>query len=81
VFGPEGCGKSAWLRQSAEILKERGYDVVHVDLTYRSYLPYTDVESVASARYTPPPERDADLGIGKHVTWQIPIHRDAVKIT
>ena len=48
VFGPEGCGKSAWLRQSAEILRERGYDVVYVDLTHRNYLPYTDIESVAS---------------------------------
>jgi len=47
VFGPEGCGKSAWLRQSAEMLRELGYDVIYVDLVYRSYLPYTDVESVA----------------------------------
>ena len=46
VYGPEGCGKSAWLRQSAEILKEAGYDVIYVDLVHRSYLSYTDVESV-----------------------------------
>jgi predicted AAA+ superfamily ATPase len=24
VFGPEGCGKSAWLRQAAEVLSEGG---------------------------------------------------------
>jgi energy-coupling factor transporter ATP-binding protein EcfA2 len=48
VFGPEGCGKSAWLRQSAEILRVRGYDVVYVDLTHRNYLPYTDIESAAT---------------------------------
>ena len=29
---------------------------------------------------TPPPEKDADLGIGKHVAWQTPIHREAVKM-
>jgi len=29
---------------------------------------------------TPPPEKDADLGIGKHVVWQTPIHREAVKM-
>ena len=46
VYGPEGCGKSAWLRQSAEILKDAGYDVIYVDLVHRSYLSYTDVESV-----------------------------------
>ena len=37
VFGPEGCGKTAWLRQSAEALRELGYDVIHVDSTHRSY--------------------------------------------
>ncbi|MEM4493889.1 MAG: ATP-binding protein, partial [Pyrobaculum sp.] len=24
VFGPEGCGKTAWLRQSAVLLRELG---------------------------------------------------------
>jgi hypothetical protein len=27
----------------------------------------------------PPPERDVELGIGKYVAWQTPIHREAVK--
>ena len=30
VFGPEGCGKTAWLRQAAEILREEGYDVFYL---------------------------------------------------
>ena len=29
VFGPEGCGKTAWLRQSAELLKDMGFDVIY----------------------------------------------------
>jgi len=28
---------------------------------------------------TPPPERDLELGIGKHVAWQTPLYREAVK--
>jgi len=28
----------------------------------------------------PPPERDPELGIGKHVAWQTPIHREAVRM-
>ena len=28
---------------------------------------------------TPPPERDPELGIGKDVAWQTPIHREAVR--
>jgi Archaeal ATPase. len=27
----------------------------------------------------PPPERDPELGIGKDVAWQTPIHREAVR--
>ena len=30
VFGPEGCGKTAWLRQAAEILRESGYEVFYI---------------------------------------------------
>ena len=31
VYGPEGCGKTAWLKQSVELLKELGFDVVYVN--------------------------------------------------
>jgi len=27
----------------------------------------------------PPPERDPELGIGKNVAWQTPMHREAVR--
>ncbi len=27
----------------------------------------------------PPPEKDLELGIGKHIAWQTPLHREAVK--
>jgi len=30
VFGPEGCGKTAWLKQAAEVLRERGYEVFYI---------------------------------------------------
>jgi hypothetical protein len=28
---------------------------------------------------TPPPERDLEIGIGKHIAWQTPLHREVVK--
>jgi len=31
VFGPEGCGKSAWLRQSSEVLRGLGFDVIYIN--------------------------------------------------
>ena len=47
VFGPEGCGKSAFLRQAAEVLGGFGYDVVYVDAAHRDFAAYTDVAEVA----------------------------------
>jgi hypothetical protein len=43
VFGPEGCGKSAFLRQAAEMLNELGYDVVYVDVVHRDFVAHTSV--------------------------------------
>ncbi|NAZ35145.1 MAG: ATPase, partial [Pyrobaculum sp.] len=47
VFGPEGCGKSAFLRQAAEALGGFGFDVVYVDAAHRDFVAYTDVAEVA----------------------------------
>ena len=30
IFGPEGCGKTAFLRQAAAMLREFGYDVFYL---------------------------------------------------
>ncbi|MEL9998447.1 MAG: ATP-binding protein, partial [Sulfolobales archaeon] len=29
VFGPEGCGKTAWLIQAIEVLKELEFEVIY----------------------------------------------------
>ncbi|GAB6944277.1 ATP-binding protein [Vulcanisaeta sp. JCM 14467] len=31
IYGPEGCGKTAWLRQSTELLKGLGFEVIYVN--------------------------------------------------
>ncbi|MDK6028808.1 ATP-binding protein [Ignisphaera sp. 4213-co] len=38
VFGPEGCGKTAWLRQSAVFLKELGFDVLYFNPVEKEFL-------------------------------------------
>jgi len=47
VYGPEGCGKSTWLKQSAELLKELGFHVIYVNPLQREYAAYVDVKDVA----------------------------------
>jgi len=31
IYGPEGCGKTAFFKQASEILREQGYAVVHIN--------------------------------------------------
>ena len=46
VYGPEGCGKSAWLKQTTEVLREGGFDVIYADVAHRDYVAHTDVREV-----------------------------------
>ena len=46
VFGPEGCGKTAWLKQTAEILREQGFEVIYIDVVHREHTAYTDIKEV-----------------------------------
>jgi len=46
VYGPEGCGKTAWLRQSAELLRELGFDVIYINPIEREFLAEVSVEDL-----------------------------------
>jgi len=46
VFGPEGCGKTAWLKQATEIFRELGFEAIYVDPLHRDFIAYTDVSEV-----------------------------------
>jgi energy-coupling factor transporter ATP-binding protein EcfA2 len=46
VFGPEGCGKTAWLKQASLILEKQGFDVIYVDPLRKEFIAYTDIKEV-----------------------------------
>ncbi|MGC9227750.1 ATP-binding protein, partial [Caldivirga sp.] len=46
VYGPEGCGKTAWLLQSVELLKELGFDVIYINPIEREFLAEVSVEDL-----------------------------------
>jgi len=46
VFGPEGCGKTAWLKQAAEALRELGFEAIYVDPMRRDFVAHTDVKEL-----------------------------------
>ena len=49
IFGPEGCGKTAFLRQAASGLRELGYDVFYLhplDRVFAAEVDDADVKSL-----------------------------------
>ncbi len=46
VFGPEGCGKTSWLRQSVEILKELSFSVIYFNPMRRDFLVEVELKSI-----------------------------------
>ena len=71
VYGPEGCGKTALLRQARAVLEDRGYHVVYVDPLAREadhVLQYTpsirDVVRRVLASIPEPYSRIVDVAIG-----------------
>jgi len=46
IFGPEGCGKSAFLRQASVMLRDLGYDAIYVDAAHLHFTAHTDVADV-----------------------------------
>jgi energy-coupling factor transporter ATP-binding protein EcfA2 len=48
VFGPEGCGKTAWLKQAAEMLRELGYEAIYVDPMHKDFVVHTDVKELVN---------------------------------
>jgi hypothetical protein len=46
VFGPEGCGKTAWLKQATELLRELGFEAIYVDPIHKDFIAHTDVKEL-----------------------------------
>ncbi|MFP3485588.1 MAG: ATP-binding protein [Vulcanisaeta sp.] len=46
VFGPEGCGKTSWLLQSIEVLREAGFDVIYFNPMRRRFEVEVGIESL-----------------------------------
>ena len=46
VFGPEGCGKTSWLRQALELLKGLGFSVIYFNPMRREFLAEMGIKSV-----------------------------------
>jgi len=48
VFGPEGCGKTAWLKQATEALRELNFETIYVDPMRKDFIVHTDVRELVN---------------------------------
>jgi hypothetical protein len=46
IFGPEGCGKTAWLKQAVEVLREAGYDTIYIDPLHKAFIAYSNAKDI-----------------------------------
>jgi hypothetical protein len=46
VFGPEGCGKTAWLKQTTEVLRKACYDTIYIDPLHKAFIAYSDAKDI-----------------------------------
>jgi hypothetical protein len=46
VYGPEGCGKTAWLKQAAEVLNALKFDAIYINVLQREYVVNIDVKEI-----------------------------------
>jgi len=46
VFGPEGCGKTAWLKQAVEALKDLNFNVIYFNPMRREFLAEVGIKSI-----------------------------------
>jgi GTPase SAR1 family protein len=47
VYGAEGCGKTAWLKQATSTLREIGYDALYINPLHRDFVVKVDVSEIA----------------------------------
>ncbi|GAB6945372.1 hypothetical protein JCM14467A_21540 [Vulcanisaeta sp. JCM 14467] len=80
VYGPEGCGKTAWLRQSAELLRELGFDVIYVNPIEKEFMAELGIQRLKDKLTSLAREVTSQLAWVR-VTWSvIDIVREAIRL-
>jgi len=80
VFGPEGCGKTAWLRQAIEVLKESGFNVVYFNPTREEFFAEVGIKSLEDMALELLRKAASIDALASLVSSVIYIAREAVKL-
>ncbi len=81
VYGPEGCGKTAWLLQSVEMLKELGFDVIYINIPNKEVLAEFNIADLRSKFITLAREAIAQNALGRLAWLAFDIAKELIKLT
>ena len=80
IYGPEGCGKTAWLKQSVELLRELGFDVIYINPIEKEFIAEIGVQRLRDKLTSLAREVTSQLAWVR-VTWSvIDIVREVIKL-
>ncbi len=79
VYGPEGCGKTAWLRQGAELLRELEFDVIYINPVERELVAELGLSSLRDRMINLAREAASQIAWGSVVWSTMDIAREANK--
>jgi AAA+ ATPase superfamily predicted ATPase len=80
VFGPEGCGKTSWLLQAVEALKELGFGAIYFNPLRKEFLTEVGVKSVEERALEALRQASSGHALAKLVWGVIDLAKEAIKL-
>ncbi|WP_188602645.1 ATP-binding protein [Vulcanisaeta souniana] len=81
IYGPEGCGKTAWLLQSIELLKDREFNIIYVNPINKEVLAEFGVASLKDEFLRMVREALAQNALGRLAWLAFDLAKDLIKAT
>jgi len=80
VYGPEGCGKTSWLLQAVEVLKDLGFSIIYFNPLRRMFLSEVGVKSIEERVQEVLRQASSEYVLARFVWSIIDLAREAIKI-
>ena len=80
VFGPEGCGKTSWLLQATEVLKDLDYDIIYFNPMRKQFEAEVGVEDVKRRALEVVKQALSNHALARLVWIAIELSREAVRL-
>ncbi|MCC6019545.1 MAG: ATP-binding protein [Candidatus Verstraetearchaeota archaeon] len=80
VFGPEGCGKTAWLKQAAEVLKGFGFSVIYFNPVRREFLAEVGIEGIERRALEVLKQASSVNALAGFIGYVIDFAREAIRL-